>query len=190
MKKFENFEAKKSGGTKRIPAGGYVAKILDAKEVTNDWGSTVIISFDITEGEYKDFFRTDYANQEREDKKWRGVFRLREPLDDGSERDSWTKRTFGNAIWAIEKSNPGYHFDWDEKGFIGKSVGVLFRNKEWEMNGNTGWTTECAVLTSVEEIRNNTYKIPKDKPLSNRVSTGGNSIMNEVSSNIADDLPF
>lgn len=166
MKKFEGFEAKKSGGSfEKLPAGGYVARIMDANEVSYDWGSVIVIEFDIVEGQYKDFFEKDFSAQDREDKRWRGVYRLRIPMDDGSERDGWTKRSFGNAIWALEASNPGYHFDWDEKKFVGKLVGVLFRNREWEYNGNTGWASECCALTSVPEIRANTFKMPKDKPL-------------------------
>ena len=189
MKKINNLEVKKAGVREKIPAGGYIAKILDAKEINYDWGSVIQISFDIIEGDYKDFFKRDYNNQDREDKKWRGVFRLREPVDDGSERDGWTKRTFGNAIWAIEESNPGYHFDWDESKFVGKTVGVLFRNREWEMNGNTGWSTECCALTSTDEIHRQTFRQPKDKPLSNYNTVSNNTFTN-VSAESADELPF
>ena len=131
MKPFNGFEAKKSsGGRELLPAGGYVAKILNAEEISYSWGSVLLISFDIIEGQFKDFFSTDYKNQDREDKKWRGTYRLSVPKDDGSEKDGWTKRTFGNAIWSIEASNPGYHWDWNETALKGKTVGVLYRNRE------------------------------------------------------------
>lgn len=169
MKPYNGFESKKSGGNHEpLPAGGYVAKILNVEEVSYQWGSVLLLSFDILEGAFKDFFGKDYRSQDLEDKKWRGTYRLRVPLDDGSEKDGWTKRTFGNAIWSVENSNPGYHWDWNEQGLKGKIVGVLFRNKEWEMNGNTGWTTECCALTSVEDIRNGKFRQPKDKPLKNK----------------------
>lgn len=166
MKQFNGFEPKKSGGAReQLPAGGYVAKILNAEEISYSWGNVLLISFDILEGHYKDFFATDYKGQDREDKKWRGTYRLPVPKDDGTERDGWSKRTFGNAIWAIEDSNPGYHWDWNEAGLKGKTVGVLYRNREWEMNGNTGWTTECCSVTSADDIRNGKFKQPKDKAL-------------------------
>lgn len=96
MKQFSGFEAKKSAGARELlPAGGYVAKILNAEEVSYDWGNVLLISFDILEGQYKDFFAKDYKEQDREDKKWRGTYRLSEPKDDGSEKDGWTKRAFG-----------------------------------------------------------------------------------------------
>ena len=187
MKPFNGFEAKKSGAREKLPAGGYIAKILNAEVVDYDRSSVLLISFDIAEGERKDFFRTDYKNQDSEDKKWRGTYRLYIPLDDGSEKDGWTKRTFGNAIWAIEDSNLGYHWDWDEATLKGKLVGVLYRNKEWKMNGNTGWTTECCALTSVDDIRQGNFKMPKDKPLKEKSSS---SAFTPVDEENGDDLPF
>ena len=169
MKAFNGFEAKKQGGEReKLPAGGYVAKIMNAEEISYSWGSVLLISFDVIEGEYKDFFRRDYQENANEDRKWRGTYRLTIPKDDGSEKDEWTKRTFGNAIWAIEDSNRGYTWDWNEAGLKNKTVGVLFRNREWEMSGNTGWTTECCKLTSADDIRNGKFKMPKDKPLENK----------------------
>lgn len=191
MKAFNGFEAKRHEAKKTLPAGGYVAKIMGAKEETYTWGSVLVISFDITEGEHKDFFATDYRQNDREDKKWRGTYRLSVPKDDGSEKDGWTKRTFGGAIWAIEESNPGYHWDWNETTLKGKSVGVLFRNKEWKMDENTGWTTECCALESVENIRNNAFKMPKDKPLKQKTEAGTVNPMEAVESSADDgDLPF
>ena len=188
MKKFSGFEAKRSGQAREVlPAGGYVAKVMNAEEIKYDWGEVVVISFDIAEGQYKDFFANDYRGQDREDKKWRGTYRLNVPKDDGSEKDGWTKKTFGNAVWALEDSNPGYKFDWEIAPFKGKTVGVLFRNKEWEYNGQTGWTTECCALTTVSDIRDNKFKMPKDKPLANKFAA---SAWDNVQSGDNSDLPF
>ena len=170
-----------------------MADIKAAEEVRYDWGSVVVISFDISEGQYKEFFAKDYRANTNDDKKWRGTYRLNIPKDDGSEKDGWTKKTFNNAIWSLEASNPGYHFDWDEKKFKGKKVGVLFRNKEWEMNGNTGWTTECCAFTSVEDIRSGNFTIPKDKPLANKSASASAAPAFGAFTPVADDegdLPF
>lgn len=188
MRAYTGFESKKSAGREILPAGGYVAKIMNAEEVTYDWGSVLLISFDIAEGDYREFFTKDYRAQDGEDKKWRGTYRLNIPKDDGSEKDGWSKRTFGNAMWSVEASNPGYRWDWNEAGLKGKTVGVLFRNKEWEMNGNTGWTTECCAFTSSDDIRSGSYKMPKDKPLKAGANTSGNQFAPMGGS--MDDLPF
>lgn len=167
MKQFSNYKAAPSAQKEALPAGGYVAKTIGARVIDYDWGSVLAIAFDITEGQFKGHFDKEYNSQIQEDKKWKGVLRLAIPKDDGSEKDDWTKRSFGNAMWAIEESNPGYHWNWDENSLASKNVGVLFRNKEWEFDGRTGWTTECCALTTVENIREGKFKMPKDKPLKN-----------------------
>lgn len=195
MKQFSGYKAEAPVRREKLPAGGYVARIMDAREQEYSWGSVLLISFDIAEGEHKDFFATDYRGQQQEDKKWRGTYRLRVPKDDGSEQDAWSKRSFGNAMWAVEVSNSGYHWDWNEGGLKGKLVGVLFRNKEWEMNGNTGWTTECCSLVDVESILENRFTMPKDKPLkqhsaSSAPASSPSAGFEEVAIESDDDLPF
>ena len=165
MKAFSGYEAKKLAGREPIPAGGYVVRVLDAREVSYDWGDVLELSFDVIEGEHKGFFAADYKDNPNEDKKWRGKYRLTEPKDDGSERDGWDKRRFGGAMFAFEESNPGFHWDWDEGKLKGKAVGALFRRKEWEYNGNTGWTTECCALVPADDVRQGRFQMPKDKPL-------------------------
>ena len=121
MKAFNGLEIKKSvGASEPLPAGGYVAKILNAKVEEYSWGEVLVISFDVAEGEYKDFFSKQYKENTREDKKWKGNFRLTVPNEGNQYFDS-QKRAFGNAIWAIEESNPGYHWDWNEAALKGKS---------------------------------------------------------------------
>ena len=166
MKKYSDVKFERtSGGRETLPAGGYVCSILSARVEENDWGNTLIIAHDVCEGEFSGIFKRDYDNNDREDKKWRGTFRLRLPKDDGSEQDAWKKRSLGNTIWALEQSNPGFSWDWDEKKLKGKKIGLLYRNKEWEMNGRTGWTTEAISAESIDNIREGKFRIPKDKAL-------------------------
>ena len=107
MKPFGGYKAERQTAREQLPVGGYVAKILEAKELEYDWGNVLMLSFDIIEGEHKDFFKADYNAQQHEDKKWRGTYRLNVPKDDGTEKDGWTKNTFNGAMWAVEQSNPG-----------------------------------------------------------------------------------
>lgn len=166
MREYKDFRAERSSpGRETLPAGGYVCKIISAKVEQNDWGDVLVVAHDVSEGEFEGIFKRDYDNNDREDKKWRGTYRLRLPKDDGSEQDAWKKRSFSNLIWAIEQSNPGFTWDWDEKKLKGKKVGLLYRNKEWEMGGRSGWTTEAAGSESIDNIRNGKFKMLKDKPL-------------------------
>ena len=169
MKKYSDVKAERaSGGRETLPAGGYVCQILSARVESNDWGDTLVIAHDVAEGEYAGIFKRDYDNNTREDKKWRGIFRVRLPKDDGTEQDAWKKRSLGNTIWALEQSNAGFAWNWDEKSLKGKRIGLLYRNKEWEFGGKSGWTTEAVSADSVDNIREGKFRIPKDKPLANK----------------------
>lgn len=174
MKPYKGFDRNDTyKDVERLPIGGYVLKIMDAREVVNDWGSTIVISFDIAEGEFKDFFANNYRNQPGEDKKWKGTYRLREPKDDGSESDVWTTRRFNTAIVDIEESNQGYHWDWDEAKLKGKLIGALFNNKEYEFNGRHGFFTNCYGLVPVEKIRSGKFEIPADTLLKRPEASNG-----------------
>ena len=168
MKRYDVKPEKPSGGRETLPAGGYVCSIMNAKVESNDWGDTLVIAHDVCEGEFSGIFKRDYENNPNEDKKWRGTFRLKLPKDDGTEQDGWKKRSLSNFLWALEQSNPGFAFDWDEKKLKGKKIGLLYRNKEWEYNGRSGWTTEAAGTESIDNIREGKFRALKDKPLANK----------------------
>lgn len=192
VKKYGDFKAAPSGGSReKLPAGGYVAKIMGVElKERSDGRGYLQIAFDISEGEHKDFFANDYRQNTNDDRKWRGNYYLNIPQDNGTEQDGWTKRSFGNAVWALEESNSGYHWDWDETKLKGKLFGVLFRNREWEYNGRTGWTTEACSIVDVSSIRNNTFRMPADKPLGNRASAAAAATFEELAGGDESDLPF
>lgn len=193
MRKFSNWEnVKPAAERQQLPKGGYIVKILDAKvrTYTSDKGSfeKLEISVDIANGEFKDFYATDYRSQTQEDKRWRGVLRQYIPTDDGSEKDEWTKSVFKAMTDAIEDSNPGYHWDWNETGLKGKTVGALFRSEEWDYQGKTGFATRCFKLIPAEMIKSGKFKVPADKLLTKTVSGPSGQNFEEISS--GDDLPF
>jgi len=172
----------------QLPKGGYIVKILNAKQMDYDWGSKLDVSVDITDGENKDFYANDYRSQTQEDKKWKGVLRQYIPKDDGSEKDEWTKSSFKAMTDSIEVSNPGYHWDWDEAHLKGKTVGCLFRLEEWSMNGRTGWKTQPFKFVPIDTIKSGKFKVPSDKPLANQTVSQSGQDFEEIPSD--DDLPF
>lgn len=191
MKKYSDFKAERSSsGREILPAGGYVCQIISAKVDSNEWGETLVVAHDVCEGDYEGIFKRDYENNDREDKKWRGTFRLKLPKDDGSEQDAWKKRSFSNFIWAIEQSNPGFSWGWDEKKLKGKKVGLIYRNEEWEMNGRSGWTTKAAGSESVDNIREGKFRLLKDKPLPEARKAAAAQTFTELDDGDDGDLPF
>lgn len=195
MKKRNSFNRKNVyRETEKLPKGGYIIKIINAKEEEFSWGSRLAIAFDIEEGEYKGFYKKNFDNQQGEDKKWKGVFRLNIPKEDGSEEDEWTQKKFNTSIVNIEDSNPGYFFDWDETKLKGKIVGALFNNKEYEINGRHGFFTNCHSLVTVETIRSGKFTIPKDTLLQNRsagsVPVEGNNGFMDIPNGVKEEIPF
>ena len=191
MKKYSDFKAERSSsGREILPAGGYVCQIISAKVDSNEWGETLVVAHDVCEGDYEGIFKRDFENNDREDKKWRGTFRLKLPKDDGSEQDAWKKRSFSNFIWAIEQSNPGFSWDWDEKKLKGKKVGLIYRNEEWEMNGRSGWTTKAAGSESIDNIREGKFRLLKDKPLPEARTAAAAQTFTELDDGDDGELPF
>lgn len=176
MKKFNNWENVKAASEfVPLPAGGYIvelknAKVKEYKNQNDDAFERFEIALDIDEGEFKDYYANDYCNQTNEDKKWKGVLRLYMPKEDGSEQDEWTKSRFKSFIEAVEDSNPGFHWDWDESKLRGKKIGCLFRLEEWEYNGKTGKKAQPFKAVSVEKIKSGNFKIPKEKLLEKNAS--------------------
>lgn len=167
MKAFSNYEtAKKNAnyeGSVQLPEGAYVCKIMATKytEPSGDKSGQIAIQFDVIEGEYKDFFRKQYDANQNEDKKWKGKATIWEPRDDGSEKDDWTKNAFARWTNAIEDSNPGYSWDWDESKWKGKIVGILFGKVGTVIEGKEIEYTEASRPLSVDKVRAGDYKPAK-----------------------------
>lgn len=194
IRRFNDYEQTKSyKDFEQLPKGGYVLIIKGVELCENSVGQYVKIMCDVAEGDYKGFYMNEYCGQQKEDRKWHCNYLLNVPKDDGSEKDGWTKRRFKTVTEALEESNPGYHFDWDERKFKGKLIGGLFNEREYETNdGKVRRATNLARLCTVEQIRGGNYRIPDDKLLSGPVppqapaDTGWMNIPDGIDS----ELPF
>ncbi len=192
MKKINNWNNVQAISDRpQLPVNGYVCRIMDAKVVSypTSTGGTIEkleISIDVAEGEYKDFYANDYRTQTQEDKRWKGVLRLYVPQDDGTDLDNFSKRKLKSVTDAIEDSNNGFHWDWDETALKNKMVGIVFRNEEWEFDGKSGFIARPFYATSVDAIRGGRFKIPAEKLVDkNKVSnTNKQDNLNDV------EIPF
>ena len=164
-------EMKVYDALEKLPTGGYVLKILGVKIESYNWGEVLVMRIDVNEGEQAGFYQKNYEMQQ-ENKKWKGTFRINLPKNDGSEQDSWAIKRLKAAMTAIEKSNEGYVWNWDENSLKGKIVGGLFGNKEYEYNGQRGFFTDCRTLCSVDRIRSGNFTIPADKMLKDSANNG------------------
>lgn len=161
MKKWNGYETTQvMGGKKKLPVGAYACKVLEAREESYGWGSVLVIHFDIAEGEYKNFYREQYEKQDK-NKKWKGVHRISCPTDDGTPKDERLKKAFKTFIHHIESSNKGYTWDWNETTLRGKQFGGVFGEKEYEIDGNSGFFTTMRYTCEVDRLD----KVQLPKPL-------------------------
>lgn len=167
MKAFNNYEeAKKEArntGSSKLPQGAYVCKVLAVRyeEGIEGRSDRLVLQIDVAEGEQKDFFKKQYEANQSEDKKWKGVVNIYVPMDDGTEKDGWTKRTFGTWMNAFEDSNVGYSWNWDENTLKGKLVGILYGETGTVIEGRHIIYTEPRKAYSVPDVKNN--KVPEAK---------------------------
>ena len=192
MKKFSKFDTAqvKTGSVfEQLPKGAYVVKIVNAKEAQNKSGegSHIKVAFDIAEGEYTDFYKKQFDAMTGEDRHWPydGVHNLPAP-DDNSPQ--WMIDSFGTFIAALEDSNDGYHWDWDESKWKGLVLGALFRIEQNESNGNVYDHTRPFWFRNAQLVRDGKYgKLPKDKLIEAKPKTDDFMSIPETE---ADEIPF
>ena len=194
MQQLKGFEKAKviTGGVPQLPKGGYIAKILDCKEESKNGYSWLAFSFDITEGEHKGHFAEQYRANTNENKKWRGTYNAFIP-DESSQYYEDNLNKFKTMIANIEESNAGYHWNWDESKLKGKTIGVIFGEKEFETESNgIIIVTECRGIRSVECIKQGKFKMPALKTLNGAPSVNTANTSSTAFTEIADDddLPF
>lgn len=181
-----------------LPVGGYVIKIYDAKAKKWPSGDEYYeISFDVAEGEYKDFYKKDYNAQTGDNKWWKGVYNLTPPKDGESE---WKINKFWDFFYALEDSNPGYQFsgdtsDIDKAHLAGKILGATFRREETRSkkdDSKTFWNTRLFNAKPAAMIRDGKFSVPKDKPLKGSPAASSESMDGfvNVPDGAEEELPF
>lgn len=162
---YKNCEPKKSGNFIELPpVGAYIGEIQAVREIEIYDRPAIELFIEITEGEYANRFHEVHEDQKErfgDTAKYKGIFRLFPYL--GENDEDWRKKVFEENLWAVEQSNPGYTWDWDEKKLKGKKVGISIRKRLYTYNGKDRETTEIGRLESIEEI-----KAGKVKPLKDR----------------------
>lgn len=173
MKKLDNWEMiDEAGEFKRLPAGIYGVRITNVVDVPEK--EYLEVYCDITKGEYANYFKS--------------------LVDAGLKDNSRSIRSYKtNAlpffkafITAIEKTNSGYKWDWDEKKLIGKNVIAVFGEEEYlDKEGNLKVGTKCVEFRSLEAFQSGKIKVPELKKLP---VVEQPVVVEEVA--LDDDLPF
>ena len=195
--KYSGYEARKSSGFVELPpAGAYIGKIINVK-VDKSYDKShdqLVLMLDITEGEYAGRYMEVYNDQKERfpDCKYRGTLRITVPEENEPESNAWMKSFFEGAMWAVEQSNDGYGWDWDETKLKGKDVGFSVRNSFYTNdNGQNKATTEIGRLESVEEVREGKVRPMKDRDNRTNKTEGetmDTSTLTDVTSEV--EVPF
>ena len=158
---WDDTQAASFGGGAKLPPGGYVITIRKAEIKISDSGYQYLdLSVDIAEGEWAGFYLKDWSTQTGPNKRWKGHYRQGIPVGD-TQRDSY----FKGMISAIEESNAGYTWDWNEQSLVGKVAGCLFREEEYDFNGYHGFTANPFRMTGADKIRKGAFQIPARRML-------------------------
>lgn len=184
MQKPNDFDtAQAAGEYEALPVGVYKCKIVKAEAMTSSNGKEFLkISYDINDGEYKDFYKRKFQNDVRDinDKKWSGVWALFLLDYNGN-----TNRYFKGLVTSVEASNEGFKFDFEKPELLkDKLVGIVMREEEFEgMSGD--------VLTSVKAFRACAYNSTEEQsiPRKKELKKESNSLA-EMALDTGDDLPF
>ena len=162
---YDQAESRSSGSVSQgmIPAGGHGAVIHKAEVKKDEFGERMFLYFDIQEGsEWDNYYSKKYAREGQfsANPQWKGVFRQAVYKKDSDETNPY----FKGMVSAIEDSNNGFRWNFDELTLKGKKVGIVFREKEFK-------GTDGAVHTTSEplyccDIKNyDSMPIPKKKEL-------------------------
>lgn len=195
IKKFDGYDdIEIFEGGKALEVGGYILKIMNAKVEEYATCSILKVAFDIAEGEFKDHFKERFERDKKQNAnaKWKGVFDVFIPKDDGSELDGYTKQAFKRFITSVEKSNNGFKWDWDETKLKGKLFGGIFGREEFKTDkGEYKFAVKCRWCNSVETIKNGDFKIPDDKLIKRDNNSTSDMDLSGYETILADgDVPF
>lgn len=128
MKRIDNWDSVQAvtGGGEQLPSGVYQVGIVSASAgVTQTGKEKLVLALEVTEGDYQGIFSRKYKakKQYNENAQWPCLFHQ------VTEAESLGR--YKGLIMAIEASNPGYHWDFDETTLKGKEVGCVFREEEY-----------------------------------------------------------
>lgn len=195
MKAFDGFKSEKSNtgaGFGQLPAGAYVGKITSVKIEGAEPDQTLAIAVDVTEGEHAGYFsrrlKHDQEMGGQFEVRYKGVYRLRipNPANTRAMYPDSDKKRFGDAIWRIEASNPGYHWDWNEKGLVGRAVG--FSMQDCTYNGNP--YTAIGRFEVVDDVRAGNVPMMKPRKPRGDASASAPADVPAGFTQVEEELPF
>lgn len=179
---WNNITASSDGGFTPLPAGPYVARLVEMKD--NEAKEYVEAIFDIAEGEHTGYYSDEWGKSHP----YAHHFFM-------SYKDSALGMLKGR-LDAIAKSNPGFDPEaaWNAGRldmFVGRLVGVNLQEEEYERNdGETGTRLSVCQVVDAQLVRDGKVKSRDKKPLDGG-RVGGGRVVTAAPSGASDVvIPF
>ena len=164
---YNNTEAKEFGEYEVLESGGHIVEIADAREHTSEMSgkTTLKVSVDTAKNDKQpNFFKKQYEEDTRKDKKWPNGAVKYLSLDDDN------LAFLKGFITALENSNKGFKFnikgDWEQ--LKGLKCAAQFGQEEFEkQDGTIGLATKLIGFRSLDKLEE--IKVPKVKALDKQI---------------------
>jgi len=183
MNKPSGYDDYKIGDGARLPAGGYICKVMRVEETASKSGKAMLVIYlDIAEGNYKDYYTKKYKNNKNQNKKW------------GCRSWALTEGEYISNFMTFCKSveeSDGKAIQWGDNfaaQFKGRKVGAIFRDEEFEGNTGVASATKVYSFLPVERIKKGEFVVPEKKTLNKASIKNGYDGFTEVDDD--EDLPF
>lgn len=155
-----------SVGSLSLPPDGYIARIVNAHiGVFQDGTDALFAAVDITEGDFKGFFKSDFDRLKKfaPNARWSDAGTIKIPLfEDG--KIHWRLKKF---LEIIKHDNPDLNIvpddDFDERSLIGKSCGIIVALKETKKTKSDGshWSNPyIAYPVTADIVRSGNFSVP------------------------------
>lgn len=151
MRKIDNWDSLPAvtGGGEQLPAGVYKCGIVAASAAVSKKGQEMLVlALEVVEGDYQGIFsRTcKRKRQFNPEAKW--------PCNYYQVTEGEQVGRYKGLIVAIEQSNPGYKWDFDEGTLKGKTCACIFREEEYigQNDGKVHTTTRAYQIIPVEDM--------------------------------------
>ena len=145
-----------------LGAGPQICKILKVVDVTDR--EYLKIAFDVSSGEFENCFKAQFDRDDRDEKKWPNSGIMYKSYKASA------SRFFAAFITAVEKSNSGFSWNFDETKLVGLTFVANFREEEWLSDdhddvGNqiAKMSLKCFEPRSTQALKNNKIKVLEPK---------------------------
>lgn len=163
------------GSNEKLPAGGYVCRIMKAWVETTQSGTELFaLALDISEGEYAGFFGKQFSSRKTNNPNavWPCIYKTLT-----LNREGQTNPFFKGMLKCIEDSNTGYAWNWQEASLQNKTIGMIFREEEFVApDGSIKTSVKPAFPRNTQRIRIG-VDVPEIKRV-NRNNASNNPIQN------------